>query len=200
MRELLKVTVPVGSSPETKLSSIIESQNQTFQKLLSSFMNYDVAFKYGNPSNFDRRLFLTFSTRFIQDPIIYSPYDFGNLPPQVTLQQSKQQNPKTWEALEYYVGKSSIPQLEYKNSGSYITDFFIDMNVQFNEKNVKDFAPIIKIYASEKLKDNNLNLTKFYSLMDDCNFFQHILINPFSDINEFNEFKSKSGLLPFIML
>ena len=167
MRELLKVTVPVGSSPETKLSSIIESQNQTFQKLLSSFMNYDVAFKYGNPSNFDRRLFLTFSTRFIQDPIIYSPYNFGNLPPQVTLQQSKQQNPKTWEALEYYVGKSSIPQLEYKNSGSYITDFFIDMNVQFNEKNVKDFAPIIKIYASEKLKDNNLNLTKFYSLMDD---------------------------------
>ena len=167
MRELLKVTVPVGSSPETKLSSIIESQNQTFQKLLSSFMNYDVAFKYGNPSNFDRRLFLTFSTRFIQDPIIYSPYNFGNLPPQVTLQQSKQQNPKTWEALEYYVGKSSIPQLEYKNSGSYITDFFIDMNVQFNEQNVKDFAPIIKIYASEKLKDNNLNLTKFYSLMDD---------------------------------
>jgi hypothetical protein len=167
MRELLKVTVPVGSSPETKLSSIIESQNQTFEKLLSSFMNYNVAFKHGNPSNFDRRLFLTFSTRFLEDPIIYGPYNFGNLPPQTTLQQSKQQNPETWKALEYYVGYSSIPELVYKNNGSYITDFFIEMNVQFNEKNVKDFAPIIKIYASEKLKNNNLNLQKFYSLMDE---------------------------------
>ena len=65
--------------------------------------------------------------------------------------QSKTQNPKTWEALEYYVGSSTIPNLEYKDSGSYITDFFIDLNVQFNEKNVEDFAPLIKIYATQKL-------------------------------------------------
>ena len=69
----------------------------------------------------------------------------------------------------FYVGESSITELEYKNSGSYITDFFIDLNVQFNEKNVKDFAPLIKIYASEKLKDNSLDYKKFYSLMD--NYF-----------------------------
>jgi hypothetical protein len=169
MRELLKVGVPTGSSPETKLESIIQSQNDNFQKLLTSFMNYDVAFKHGNPSNFDRRLFLTFSTRFIEDPIIYSRYEFGNLPPQVSLQGSQQQNPETWKALLFYVGESSIPELEYKNSGSYITDFFIDLNVQFNEKNVKDFAPLIKIYASEKLKDNSLDYKKFYSLMD--NYF-----------------------------
>jgi hypothetical protein len=40
------------------------------------------------------------------------------------------------------------------------------MNVAFNEKNVIDFAPLIKIYASQKLQKNNLNLTSFYSLMD----------------------------------
>jgi hypothetical protein len=166
MRELMKINKPEGTSPETILSSTIKNQNETFQRVLSGFINYNVAFKYGNPSDFNRRLFYTFSTRFIEDPIIYSPYEKGNLPPEISLSASINQNPKTWEALEYYVGKSSIPQLEYKNNGSYITDFFIDLNVQFNEKNVKDFAPLIKIYATQKLSDNNLNLAKFYNLMD----------------------------------
>jgi len=166
MRQLLVINKPSGDSPETKLESIITNQNNTFQQILSGFINYDVCFKFGNPSNFDRRLFYTFSTRYIEDPIIYGPYDQGNLPPQVSLSQSKLQNPKTWEALEYYVGKSSIPKLQYSNNGSYITDFFIDLNVQFNEKNVQDFAPIIKIYATQKLLKNNLNLSSFYNLMD----------------------------------
>ena len=169
MRELMKIKPPTGTSPENKLSEIITSQNQTFQQVLGAFMNYDVVFKYGNPSEFNKRLFFTFSTRYLEEPFIYGPYEQGTLPTQggsVTLAGSKQQSPETWKALEYYVGYSSIPELQYKNNGSYITDFFVDMNVQFNEKNVQDFAPIIKIYASEKLKNKNLNLTSFYSLMD----------------------------------
>ena len=166
MRELMVINKPTGDSPEVKLENVITEQNQKFQSVLSEFINYDVAFKYGNPSNFDKRLFYTFSSKFIEEPIIYGPYEQGNLPPQVTLSQSKTQNPKTWEALEYYVGKSTIPQLEYKNSGSYITDFFINMNVAFNEKNVQDFAPLIKIYASQKLKTPNLNLGSFNNLMN----------------------------------
>jgi hypothetical protein len=145
MRTLMKVSKPNGTSPETKLQSVIENQNTTFQTNLSLFMNYDIAFKFGNPSEFNKRLYYTFSTRYIENPISYNYYDDGNLPPQTTLSQSIQQNPKTWEALEYYVGSSTIPQLEYKDSGSYITDFFIDLNVQFNEKNVMDFAPLIKV-------------------------------------------------------
>jgi len=166
MRQLLVINKPSGDSPETRLENIISNQNETFQQILGGFINYDVCFKFGNPSNFDRRLFYTFSTRYIEDPIIYGPYEQGNLPPQVSLSQSKQQNPKTWEALEYYVGNSSIPKLKYSNNGSYITDFFIDLNVLFNEKNVQDFAPIIKIYATQKLANNNLNLNSFYKLMD----------------------------------
>ena len=50
-----------------------------------------------------------------------------------------------------YVGFSDIPELSYKNSGSYITDFFVDFNVAFTEDNVRIFAPIIKIYATQKL-------------------------------------------------
>jgi hypothetical protein len=166
MRELMKVNAPTGTSPETKLTELIDSQNTQFQQTLTSFMNYNVAFKYGNPTEFNRRLYLTFSTRFLENPFIYGPYENGTLPPNVSLSQSQQQNPETWKKLLYYVGKSSIPELEYKNSGSYITDFFIDLNVQFNEKNVEEFAPLIKVYASEKLKNNNLNLSSFYRLMD----------------------------------
>ena len=137
----MKIDKPEVTSPETLLSNIIENQNKIFQNVLSGFINYNVVFKYGNPTDYDRRLYYTFSTRFLEDPIIYPPYEQGNLPPQVTLAQSKQQNPKTWEALEFYVGKSSIPKLEYKNSGSYITDFFIDLNVAFNEKKRSTVCP-----------------------------------------------------------
>lgn len=166
MRRLLVINKPTGTSPELKLQSVITDQNQKFQSALSDFMNYDVAFRYGNPSNYNKRLYYTFSTKYIEDQIIYGPYEQGNLPPQVTLAQSKIQNPKTWEALEFYVGNSTIPQLEYKNSGSYITDFFIDLNVAFNEKNVQDFAPLIQVYATQKLLKPNLNAGSFYQLMD----------------------------------
>lgn len=160
MRELFKITKPEGNSPETKLTNIISNQNTTFQQTLGSFLNYDVAFKFGNPSDFNRRLFYTFSTRYIEDPIRYQPYLQGSLPPQTTLSSSKQQNPESWKALEYYVGYSTIPQLKYSDNGSYLTDFFIDLNVQFNEKNVKDFAPLIKIYATQKLKSFALPTTQ----------------------------------------
>lgn len=166
MRTLMLINKPTGTTPETKLENIISQQNQKFQTVLGEFLNYNVAFRFGNPTNFNKRLYTTFSTRYIEDPIIYGPYQQGNLPPQVTLAQSKLQNPDVWKALEFYVGNSTIPQLEYKNSGSYITDFFIQMNVGFNEKNVQDFAPIIKIFATQKLKDSSLNLTNFYNLMD----------------------------------
>ena len=166
MRTLLTINKPNGSSPETKLQDIITQQNEKFQFVLGEFLNYNVAFRFGNPSSFDKRLFTTFSNRYIEDPIIYGPYQQNNLPPQVTLAQSIQQNPDVWKALEYYVGTSTIPQLEYKDGGSYITDFFIEMNVGFNEKNVQDFAPIIKIYATQKLFKSNLNLTSFYGSMN----------------------------------
>ena len=137
-------------------------------------MNYEIVMKYGNPSNFNKKLFYTFSNKYIEDPYTYQGYKQsspntlpnGVLSP-VTLAQSKANNPETWKALETYVGFSEIPQLQYKNTGSYITDFFIDLDVQFNEKNVIQFAPIIKIYATQKLKKNNITRSEFYSLMND---------------------------------
>jgi hypothetical protein len=154
------------------ISETISNQKLTFESYFKQFMEYDVVLKLGNPTMFNRRTFYTFSNKFFVDPITYLGYNEttpGSLPTSggtITLAQSKSIYPETWKDLELYVGFSEIPELKYKDSGSYITDFFVDMNVQFNSKNIIDFAPIIKIYATQKLKDPTLNYTKFYNLMN----------------------------------
>jgi len=53
--------------------------------------------------------------------------------------------------------------------------------VQFNQKNVKEFAPIIKLYATQKLKNKNINISDFFSLMntylDTTELYQNNVIN-----------------------
>jgi hypothetical protein len=83
------------------------------------------------------------------------------------LVQSKTAYPDVWKSLETYVGFSEIPELVYKSSGSYITDFFIDLDVEFTEKNIETFAPIIKMYATQKLKKPTITRSEFYGLMND---------------------------------
>ena len=169
-RELMKIPVISGTTNTNKINFAQQKQLDGFTNRLNNFLNYNVVFKYGNPSNFDKRLFYTFSNLPIVDPYSWENYKIvtpNALPPQTTLVNSQTTRPNVWNALKLYVGYSEIPELQYKNSGSYITDFFIDLNVAFNVDNVIQFAPIIKIYATQKLKDNTLNLTKFYSLMND---------------------------------
>ena len=159
MRELLVVEKPSTLNSEGMINSVIEKQKTNFQGILTNFLEYNVVLKMGNPSMFDRRTFLTFSTKFLIDPVSYQGYNqgtTGSLPSNggtITLAQSKTANPETWKTLEKYVGFSEIPELVYSDNGSYITDFFIDLNVQFTEKNVKDFAPLIMLYATQKLNN-----------------------------------------------
>ena len=159
MRELLVVEKPSTLNSEGMINSVIEKQKTNFQGILTNFLEYNVVLKMGNPSMFDRRTFLTFSTKFLVDPVSYQGYNqgtTGSLPSNggtTTLAQSKTANPETWKTLEKYVGFSEIPELVYSDNGSYITDFFIDLNVQFTEKNVKDFAPLIMLYATQKLNN-----------------------------------------------
>ena len=159
MRELLVVEKPSTLNSEGMINSVIEKQKTTFQGILTNFLEYNVVLKMGNPSMFDRRTFLTFSTKFLIDPVSYQGYSqgtSGSLPSNggtITLAQSKTANPETWKTLEKYVGFSEIPELVYSDNGSYITDFFIDLNVQFTEKNIKDFAPLIMLYATQKLNN-----------------------------------------------
>jgi len=171
MRIMFKTQKPDGLTGNALIDKITDNQKNIIQKTIETFMDYQVVFKYGNPSNFDKKLFYSFSSDFIQDPYGWGGYVQNSpniLPTQggsITLAQSKTQSPETWAALETYVGFSEIPELVYTDNGSYITDFFIDMNVEFTENNVKLFAPIIKLYATQKLKTPSLNMETFYGLM-----------------------------------
>ncbi len=175
MRQVMKLTKPVGNvlNGDVIIDEIQELQISNFSKYISNFMEYKVTVKHGNPSFFDRKLFYTFSTQYIEDPYTYQGYFQGSpnsLPTaggSLTLAQSKTQNPQTWRDLETYVGFSEIPELAYTDNGSYITDFFVDMNVEFTETSVKTFAPIVKIYTTQKLKNPNITPTEFYGLMND---------------------------------
>jgi hypothetical protein len=123
MREMFKIEKPDENLTGSALiNELKEKQKQKIQKTLEEFFDYQVVFKHGNPSNFDRKLFYTFSNEFIIDPYTWNGYIPNSLPSQngtTTLAQSKAQFPQTWNTLETYVGFSDIPGLEYTDNGSY---------------------------------------------------------------------------------
>jgi hypothetical protein len=186
MRSMMKIPKVSGLNTEL-VSNIQNNQITNIQQVITNFLEYDKVLKYGNPSNFDKKLFYTFSNLEIVEPYGWSfytsatpdalPYNGGL----ITLANSKLNYPDEWKTLETYVGFSEIPELRYKDSGSYITDFFIDLNIAFNNENIVNFAPIIKIYATQKLLDNKMNYNLFFTLMTDylnsVDNFQSKIIN-----------------------
>jgi hypothetical protein len=161
MKNLLGNSNVTGNTSNELLESFQSINFKNLSSFLKSFMDYDKLFLYGNPSFFNRRLFTSFSGKFIIDPekwTFYNELTPTALPSKggsITLETSKSNYPQEWIDLELYVGFSEIDQLRYKNSsdgGSFITDFFIDYNVAFTSENIKKFASIIKIYATQKLK------------------------------------------------
>lgn len=127
---------------------------------LNNFLTYYKTFRYGNPSNFNRKLFGTFTTlqlppSNVVDKFTYNPYVPNSLPTQggtTTYIQSYVNNTNAWDAMYTYVGFGTQKGMEYSDSGSYFTDFFPAMNVEFNQTNVINFAPMIKIFGTQKLK------------------------------------------------
>ena len=170
------MTVPSkvqGETDEQYFTNTINNQYSLFQSGIRSFMDYDIIFKYGNPSNYERRIFDSYlshnNTDAVVDPIIFNPYVPNSLPQagsNLTLSQSQSSNSQAWLALETEVGFSTIPNVRYSSLGSYITDFFIDNNIEFTSQNVTLLAPIIKMYATQKLKNPSISSTQFQTQLN----------------------------------
>lgn len=162
-----------SETDETYFNSSLNSQLNSFSNNVLKFLQYDVLFKFGNPSSYNRFFFdsfIMYETNIVKSLVI--PTDFGayvanSLPPQTTLQNSKNTFPNEWKLLQQYVGFSSIDELRYKDSGSFITDFFIDNNVEFNQNNIINLAQIIKIYATQKLKNQSITSIDFKNSLND---------------------------------
>jgi len=165
------MTVPVqlqGETDEQYFTNTINNQYSLFQNGIKSFMEYDVIFKYGNPSNYQRRIFDSYLSHNnvdeVVNPITFNPYVPNSLPQvgsDLTLGQSQANNRQAWAALETEVGFSTIPNVRYSSFGSYITDFFIDNNIEFTSQNVTLLAPIIKMFATQKLNNPSINASQF---------------------------------------
>jgi hypothetical protein len=165
------MTIPIqvqGETDEQYFTNTINNQYSLFQNGIKSFMEYDIIFKYGNPSNYQRRIFDSYLSHNnvdeVVDPITFNPYVSNSLPQvgsDLTLGQSQANNRQAWTALETEVGFSTIPNVRYSSFGSYITDFFIDNNIEFTSQNVTLLAPIIKMFATQKLNNPNINASQF---------------------------------------
>ena len=186
--------VPAQSKGQTDtdyFNGTIQSQYDVFQNGVRAFMEYDIIFRYGNPSNYDYRIFNSYLSyngqQLVVDPITFNPYVKGTLPTKggtLTLTQSKLLNPTAWNALETNVGFSTISGVTYTSNGSYITDFFIDNNIEFTAQNVVLLTPLIKMFATQKLKSPTMtvaqfknNLTQYLGLETDLqnNFLNGVL-------------------------
>jgi hypothetical protein len=168
MKELMSINL-VSSETGNNLFNVRTITNNQFDKInsvLKGFMEFDVIMKIGNPGNFNRRLYDSYSTKkFIEDKITFPLYQNGSLPNSstsgLTLNYFKNLNPAAWQALLLYVGFSTVSGIRYSNVGSTITDFFIDNNIEFTEDSVQTLEPLIKSYATLKKKSPSYDKEKF---------------------------------------
>lgn len=173
MTSLMRVPKIVGNTGDDRITFAQQAQYENLTKTLTTFINdINVVIKFGNPSQFDKKLFYSFSNLEIVEPYTWEKYTLETpnaLPGSgtQTLASSITQYPTEWQTLRTYVGFSEIPQLVYDDNGSYITDFFIDLNIAFNKQNIINFAPIIKLYASQKLEQGTLTSELFFNSMDE---------------------------------
>jgi hypothetical protein len=174
-RQLMTVTSEQSTqTTENYFLNVGNTQRLAFQSYIRAFLEYDVILKYGNPANYKRRTFDSFisykSTPIVTDPINFDPYVINSLPSNkggITLEQSRIQYPLEWTTLETEVGFSTIENLIYTDFGSYITDFFIDNDIKFSVNNIVICAPLIKIYATQKLNNPTITTNTFKTNIQD---------------------------------
>jgi hypothetical protein len=170
-RDLMSIDGNTNQTNTEYFNSIANVQLSSFSTTIKSFLEYDVILKYGNPANYKRRVvdsFIKFNggPDIVTDPINFGTYIPNTLPSvngTITLAQSKAQFPQQWLALETEIGFSTIQNLVYTDQGSYITDFFIDNNIEFSVSNITLCSQLIKQYATQKLLTPDLNSNEFKS-------------------------------------
>lgn len=166
-----------GGTQVDLLNTLSDEQGRSITQALQNFINYNLAFRYGNPGNYDRRLFgsiTTNPTNRVFDEYKFEPYVNGTLPGDgsgVSFGVSYLQNIDAWKTLQTYVGFATNPNLEYDDSGSFFTDFFITMNIAFTSENIEIVAPLVKLFGKQKLFATNYNYSRNDFIGDVNEFF-----------------------------
>lgn len=188
MRSIFVIDKPSDLTGDDETQDVLQISNEQINNFRNinteEILEKDVIVKIGNPGQFNRRIFDSFSTDNVFTPV--DAYDFGTyipntLPPQTTLSNSISINPTAWEAMYLHVGDYTDPNMLYDDNGSYLTDFFIDFNIEFTTENVTNLSKIIKMYASYKLNNTNTTSaqfqTEFNQFLSQNSQFQNNILN-----------------------
>lgn len=171
-KSILSVTYLPENITIADIGSIHYYQMIQVTEFLNLHINYNRLISIGNPKKYDKRIFSSVSSKPLLNTIPPGGYISGSLPTSggtTTLANSKLQYPDAWKTLELYVGFSTIDKLVYGDNGSFITDFFPTMNVEFNTSNIIYYQNVIKVFATKKLQQYTagiFNSAKFKASID----------------------------------
>ena len=172
-------------SGQQVVDEVWNKQTLKIGEIITSFLENDILFRYGNPSNFNRKVYNSLSTKTIVDPYTFEGYKFNSLPTNtlgsITLSMSETINADAWKMMKEYVGVYTIPGMKYSDSGSTLTDFFIDMDIRFTPENVKTLYSLIQIYGTQK-NNGSIDAISFKDklndhLINDIEIFQGRILN-----------------------
>jgi hypothetical protein len=177
MKGLLKSNFQVtGQTDNVIVEDIQDKQNSTLSTYLSSEVNYNWVMKMANPTHFDLQGLNYFTSGTTQQNIYISvlptienyntstPNALPNGVNSVTLNDVITNYPEEYKSLLLNVGFSSISSITYSNTTSYVFDFFIDNNIAFNFQNIEYFSNVIKIFATQKLREE-INPTQTWQVL-----------------------------------
>lgn len=188
----------LGNNDDDVVIKIQNDQINNFVSIMNGLLSENFIMVKGNPTNFNPQSFSSLSSNPLNFSQVEVDYNSGtpNAVPTtantITLSVSLSNYPEEWKTLKTHVGFSTINQLVYSDTGSYITDFFPVMNIGFTINNIEYYASLIKVFASQKLLDPTLTKDSFVSLLDSY----------FADIEDFQNnlftqtFQALPGKLP----
>lgn len=185
-----------GNTDDNNIVEVQNKQLDKFSSQLKKYLNYNILISKANPTGYNEKSFKSLSSNPLPDSSVQIFYATStpNAVPTATnsidLTTSQSNYPESWKALKLFVGFSTIPELQYTDDGSYITDFFETCNIGFVPENIEYYATLIKIFASQKLINNNLTFENFKTLLDDYISSNNTLKNEIF-VQTFQNLKSK---------
>ena len=193
IQTILKSSIQVNrddfwdSAENALIDKFQKNQEVNFYSNINKFINDNVLYQKGNPTNFDYPLFSYFSANPLKGAVgDVEKYGITqNAAPTTantqSFSQSKLDYPDAWRALETYVGFSTLSGVGYFGDSSTVTDFFPDFDIAFTRENIIKFADVIKIYSTQKYLRNVTNKDEFVVIMsqfiDGLNSFRDIIFD-----------------------
>lgn len=178
VREFLKIDQDKvnDSQSNTQLSyNLGQTQLNKINSALREFLSHQEAFNFYNPKDINIEVFKTLAPSSGATPYITFGVYQGNLPPDISLNDSTNLYVNEWKELKKQVGFYSDSlssgytlNLIYNNSGNFVTEFFREFNIDFNVPNIKLLRKVIRMYVTARIEAGPTQN------IDNINFLQRI--------------------------